>query len=52
MKQPTQMKFQNIQAAHAAQYQKTQSNSIPEQPNQKVGKRTKQTFLQKRFTDG
>ena len=33
--------LQNIQAANAAQYQKN------EQPNQKVGKRTKQTFLQK-----
>ena len=32
--------LQNIQAAHAAQYQKNK------QPNQKVGKRPKQTFLQ------
>ena len=38
--------LQNIQAAHAAQYQKN------EQSNQKVGKRTKQTFLQRRHTDG
>ena len=37
---------QNIQAAHATQYQKNK------QPNQKVGKRTKQTFLQRRHTDG
>ena len=36
----------NIQAAHAAQYQKN------EQPNQEVGQRTKQTFLQRRHTDG
>ena len=35
--------FQNIQAAHATQYQK-------KQPNQKVGKRPKQTFLQRRYT--
>ena len=35
-----------IRAAHAAQYQKNK------QPNQKVGQRTKQTFLQKRHTDG
>ena len=37
--------LQNIQAAHAAQGQKI------EQPSQKVGQRTKQTFLQ-RHTDG
>ena len=35
-----------MQAAHAAQYQKN------EQHNQKVGQRTKQTFLQRRHTDG
>ena len=33
-----------MQAAHVAQYQKN------EQPNQKVGKRPKQTFLQRRHT--
>ena len=38
--------FQNIQAAHAIQYRKNK------QPNQKVGKRPKQTFLQRRHTDG
>ena len=38
--------LQNIQAAHAAQYQKN------EQPNQKVGKGTNQTFLQRRHTGG
>ena len=38
--------LQNIQAAYAAQYQKNK------QPNQKVGKRPKQTFLQRRHTDG
>ena len=38
--------FQNLQAAHTAQYQKN------EQPNQKVGQRTKQTFLQRGHTDG
>ena len=38
--------FQNIQAAHTAQYQKNK------QPNQKVGKRSKQTFLQRRHIDG
>ena len=37
--------LQNIQAAYAAQYQKN------EHPNQNVGKRTKQTFLQRRHTD-
>ena len=31
--------FQNIQAAHKTQYQKNK------QPNQKVGKRPKKTFL-------
>ena len=38
--------FQNIQAAHTTQYQKNK------QPNQKVGKRPKQTFFQRRHTDG
>ena len=38
--------FQNIQAAHTTQYQKNK------QPNQKVGKRPKQTFLHRRHTDG
>ena len=38
--------FQNIQAAHTTQYQKNK------QPNQKVGKRLKQTFFQRRHTDG
>ena len=36
--------LKNIQAAHATQYQKNK------QPNQKMGQRTKQTFLQ-RHTD-
>ena len=35
-----------IQAAHAAQFQKNK------RPNQKMGQRTKQTFLQRRHTDG
>ena len=38
--------LQNIQAVHTTQYQKNK------QPNQKVGKRPKQTFLQRRHTDG
>ena len=38
--------FQNIQVAHTAQYQKNK------QLNQKVGKRPKETFLQRRHTDG
>ena len=38
--------FQNIQAAHTTQYQENK------QPNQKMGKRPKQTFLQRRHTDG
>ena len=38
--------FQNIQAAHTIQYQKNK------QSNQKVGKRPKQTFLQRRNTKG
>ena len=36
--------LQNIQVAHVAQYHKNK------QPNQKVGGRPKQTFLQKRHT--
>ena len=45
--QPTDKKInlKNIKAAHAAQYQKNT------QPNQKVGQRTKVTFLQRRHTD-
>ena len=35
-----------IQATHVAQYQKNK------QPNQKVRQRPKQTFLQRRHTDG
>ena len=39
------IKLKNIQAAHAAQCQKNKW------PNQKMGQRTKQTFLQRRHTD-
>ena len=38
--------LKNIQATPTAQFQKN------EQPNQKMGQRTKQTFLQRRHTDG
>ena len=38
--------FQNIRPAHTTQYQKNK------QPNKKVGKRPKQAFLQRRYTDG
>ena len=38
--------FQNMQAAHTTQHQKNK------QLNQKVGKRPKQTCLQRRHTDG
>ena len=38
--------FQNMQAAHTTQCQKNK------QPNQKAGKRPKQTILQRRHTDG
>ena len=37
--------LQNIQTDHAAQYKKRK-------PNQKMGGRSKQTFLQRRHTDG
>ena len=37
--------LQNIQVAHVVQYHKNK------QPNQKVGGRPKQTFLQRRHTD-
>ena len=36
----------NIQATPAAQFQKNK------RPNQKIGQRTKQTFLPRRHTDG
>ena len=38
--------LKNIQAAHAAQFQKNKW------PNQKLDQRTKQTFLKRRHTDG
>ena len=38
--------LKNIQATPAAQFQKNK------RPNQKMGQRTKQTFLQRRHTDG
>ena len=38
--------LKNIQATPAAHFQKNK------QPNQKMGQRTKQTFLQRRHTDG
>ena len=38
--------FQNIQAGHATQYQKSK------QPNQKFWKGPEETFLQRRHTDG
>ena len=40
------MSLQNLQTAHAAQYQKNK------QPNQNMGRRPKLTFLQRRHTDG
>ena len=42
----TDKESQNLQAAQAAQFQKNK------QPNQKMGQRTKQTFLQRRHPDG
>ena len=42
----TEFNLQNIKATPAAQFQKHI------RPNQKVGQRTKQTFLQRRHTDG
>ena len=38
--------FQNIQPVHTTQCQKNK------QPNERVGKRPKQTFLQRRHIDG
>ena len=40
------IKLQNIQATHAAQYQKNKG------PNLKMCQRTKETFVQRRHTDG
>ena len=39
------LNFQNTQTVHIIQYQKN------EQPNQKMGRRSKQIFLQRRHTD-
>ena len=38
--------FQNLQAAHAAQYWKNK------QPNQKMGRRPKEIFIQRSYTGG
>ena len=47
MKQPTKnFNLKNIQATPVAQFQKDK------QHNQKMGLRTKQTFLRRRHTDG
>ena len=46
MNQRQRINLQNIQTARAAQYQKNK------QPNPKMGRRPKQTFLQRRHTDG
>ena len=46
MKKLTRINLQNLQAAHAAQYQKNK------QPNPKMRRRPKQTFLQRRHKDG
>ena len=46
MKQLTKDYLKNIQATPEAQFQKNK------RPNQKMGQRTKQTFLQRRHTDG
>ena len=40
------LNFQNTQTAHATQYQNNQW------PNQKMGRRAKQTFLERRHIDG
>ena len=40
------LRIKNIQATPPAHFQKN------EQPNQKMGQRTKQTFLLRRHTDG
>ena len=40
------LNFQNKSTAQAAQFQKNK------RPNQKISQRTKQTFLQRRHTDG
>ena len=46
--QLTGINLQNIQTTHAAQYKK-QTNK---QPNQKMGRRSKETFLQRIHIDG
>ena len=46
MQQLTKINFQNIQAAHTNQYQENKES------NQRVGEGPKQTFLQRRHTDG
>ena len=40
------LNFQNIQTAHTTHYQKNR------QPNQKMGRRPKQTFVQRKHPDG
>ena len=43
------MNLQNIQTIHEGQYQKKKKKK---KKNQKLGRRSKQTFLQRRHTDG
>ena len=46
MKQLTITNLKNIQATPAAEFQKNK------RPNQKMGQKTKQIFIQRRHTDG
>ena len=43
--------LQNIQTVHAAQYQNKKERK-KKNPIKKMGRRSKQTFLQRRHTDG
>ena len=45
MMRPTRLNLQNIQTVHKTQQQKTK------QPNHNRGRRAKQTFFQRRYTD-
>ena len=45
MMRPTRLNFQNIQTVHKTQQRKNK------QPNRNWGRRPKQTFFQRRYTD-
>ena len=48
----TKANLQNVQTTHITQQQQQNSITTTTKPNQKVGRRPKYTFLQRRHSDG